>query len=222
MPDFNQISRHINQYKEEGKKLFVSSSFQTHSLPLLHMLSRIDKDIPVVFLQTGFHFPETITFRDEVLQLLGMQMIELRSTTPPVMQLNDKGRLLYTSDPDYCCYLNKIAPMEPMLAAYDIWINGVRGDQNANRSTFSLEQPTHSRAVRYHPIIDWDGKQIYQYINEFNLPRHPLDDKGYISVGCEPCTRKFDAAMLNDERGSRWFGMQKTECGLHTELIQQP
>jgi phosphoadenosine phosphosulfate reductase len=99
MPDFNQISRHINQYKEEGKNLFVSSSFQTHSLPLLHMLSRIDKDIPVVFLQTGFHFPETITFRDEVLQLLGMQMIELRSTTPPVMQLNDKGRLLYTSDP---------------------------------------------------------------------------------------------------------------------------
>lgn len=221
MPDFQNISNQIRKYGNEGKRVFTSSSFQTHSIPLLHMISRIDRSIPVVFLQTGFHFPETIAFRDSVIDRLGLTLIEVRSGTPPLQQLDEAGRFYYTSDPDHCCYLNKVAPMEPLLDAYDIWINGVRGDQNSNRAGFQVEQATHTRALRYHPIIDWNMKMIYEYINKYDLPRHPLDDKGYISIGCEPCTLKFTFNESGNDRHSRWFGMGKTECGLHTDLISK-
>lgn len=106
--------------------------------------------------------------------------------------------------------------MEPVMMEYDVWINGIRADQNANRRNMKVEQPAPHDCLRFHPMLDWSNKMIYEYINEHDLPRHPLDDKGYQSIGCEPCTRKFD---LNNERDARWFGMNKTECGLHTELV---
>jgi phosphoadenosine phosphosulfate reductase len=220
MPAFDQIQAQIIAYQEAGKTMFVSSSFQTHSIPLLHMISRIDNSIPVYFLNTGYHFPDTIVYKDMIADLLRLNVRNISSATPRIMQMNDQGNFLYTSDPDYCCYLNKIAPMEPLLDQYDIWINGVRGDQNSNRAGFQIEQATHRNALRYHPIIDWTNRDIYKYIADFGLPPHPLDNKGYISIGCEPCTRKFDLEMLQDERAGRWFGMNKTECGLHTDLIE--
>lgn len=221
MPSFDQIQAQVQAYKKAGKTMFVSSSFQTHSIPLLHMISRIDNSIPVYFLNTGYHFPDTITYKDQVAALLNLNVRNVSSATPRIMQMNDIGNFLYTSDPDYCCYLNKIAPMEPLLDQFDIWINGVRGDQNSNRANFQIEQATQRNAWRFHPIIDWSNRDIYKYIADHQLPHHPLDDKGYISIGCEPCTRKFDLEMLHDERGGRWFGMTKTECGLHTDLIEK-
>jgi phosphoadenosine phosphosulfate reductase len=220
MPAFDLIQAQLQSYRKEGKTMFVSSSFQTHSIPLLHIISRIDPGLPVYFLHTGYHFPETIIYRDQIAALLQIQVRSITSATPRIMQMNDQGNFLYTSDPDYCCYLNKIAPIEPLLDQFDIWINGVRGDQNSNRAGFQVEQATHRHAKRFHPMIDWTNRDIYAYIADFNLPHHPLDDKGYISIGCEPCTRKFDMEMLHDERAGRWFGMNKTECGLHTDLIE--
>src|SRR5690606_38040739 len=126
------------------------------------------------------------------------------------------GQFYFTSDPDRCCFLNKTQPMEPLLIGYDVWINGIRADQNANRKDMLSEQPASHGAVRFHPMLDWSGKKIFEYINEHNLPRHPLEDKGYMSIGCEPCTRKID---LSNDRSGRWFGMNKTECGLHTDLV---
>lgn len=221
MPSFDQIQAQVQAYKKAGKTMFVSSSFQTHSIPLLHMISRIDNSIPVYFLNTGYHFPETIIYKDQVAALLNINVRNISSATPRIMQMNELGNFLYTSDPDYCCYLNKIAPMEPLLDQYDIWINGVRGDQNSNRAGFQIEQATQRKASRFHPIIDWSNRDVFKYISDNQLPHHPLDDKGYISIGCEPCTRKFDLEMLHDERGGRWFGMTKTECGLHTDLIEK-
>jgi phosphoadenosine phosphosulfate reductase len=161
-----------------------------------------------------------MVYKDMIADLLHLNVRNISSATPRIMQMNDQGNFLYTSDPDYCCYLNKIAPMEPLLDQYDIWINGVRGDQNSYRAAFQIEQATHRNALRYHPIIDWTNRDIYKYIADYELPPHPLDNKGYISIGCEPCTRKFDLEMLQDERAGRWFGMNKTECGLHTDLIE--
>jgi phosphoadenosine phosphosulfate reductase len=221
MPSILQIRKDILSYQAKGKRLFVTSSFQTHSIPMLHLVSQIDPNIPVYFLNTGYHFPETIAYKDHVAELFGIVITDIRSATPPVMQMNDKGAFLYTSDPDYCCYLNKIAPMESILEKYDVWMNGVRAEQNENRKNFAIEQSTQSRAVRYHPMLDWTSKMIWDYISEHQLPKHPLDEKGYLSVGCEPCTRHIELSMLQDERGGRWFGMQKTECGLHTELISK-
>lgn len=221
MEAVKQIQSELRAYKERGLRLFTSSSFQTHSTVLLHIIAQTDPDIPVFFLHTGFHFPETINYKKEITALFGLNTIDLRAATPKIMQVDDHGRFLYTSDPDYCCYLNKIQPLEPMLDTYDIWINGVRADQNANRATFKREAATAHKAVRYHPMLDWNGKMIYDYIRTHQIPHHPLDAKGYLSIGCEPCTRKLTAEMMADERQARWYGMSKTECGLHTELIKK-
>jgi phosphoadenosine phosphosulfate reductase len=212
------IQQEIIRYTSAGKQLFTSSSFQTHSTVLLHILAQTDKNIPVYFLNTGFHFPETIQYKEHITQLFGINTIDLISATPKVMQKDAKGRFLFTSDPDYCCYINKIQPLEPLLAFYDVWINGIRADQNENRKTFQTEEKTNSRAMRYHPMLHWNSKMIYAYIREHNIPKHPLDAKGYMSIGCEPCTRTINFDTM-DERTARWYGMHKTECGLHTELV---
>ena len=123
--EFEAIKKKIKGYREEGKKLFTTSSFQSHSLVLLHMLSRIDNSIPVFFLDTGYHFPETVEFKERITDLFNIRTIDLKSSTPKNMQKDKNGRLLFTSDPDQCCYLNKIQPMESILMSYDIWINGV-------------------------------------------------------------------------------------------------
>ena len=216
---FEEIKKQIYKYKEEGKTMFTSSSFQSHSIVLLHILSRIDKTIPIHFINTGFHFPETISFRDKVTEEFGLNLIDKKPSTPKSLQKDSKGRLLFTSDPDYCCHINKVIPMDEGLAEYDIWINGVRADQSATRKAMQVEQAAPHNTIRFHPMLDWTSKMIYEYQKEFNLPRHQLESQGYLSIGCEPCTRKFDLEM--QEREARWFGMNKTECGLHTALISK-
>jgi len=215
--NFSEIQKKLTGYKESEKKVFTTSSFQSHSIVLLHIISRIDRSIPVYFLNTGYHFPETIEFKEEITRLLGINTIDLKPLTPKFMQKDSQGRLLFTSDPDHCCHVNKTIPMEDVLKSYDIWITGVRGDQNSIRKKFKIEQAAPHNVIRFHPILDWTSKQIYYYRKEYNLPSHPLEAKGYISIGCEPCTRKLDPDM--QERDARWFGQNKTECGLHTELI---
>lgn len=214
---FEAISEKINEYKDNGKKLFTSSSFQSHSLVLLHILSRIDRSIPIYFIDTGYHFPETVRFRDQIVDQFGLNLVNLRSSTPRNLQKDANGKLLYASDPDFCCYLNKVAPLDQVLMEHDIWINGVRGDQSATRKAMLVEQPAPHNTIRFHPMLDWTSKMIYNYRKEYNLPDHPLVNDGYLSIGCEPCTRKFDLDM--QEREARWYGMNKTECGLHTELV---
>lgn len=213
------IQKKIESYQKEGKSLFVTSSFQSHSIPLLHIISRIDKSIPVYFLNTGFLFPETLVFKDELIEFLGLNILGVRSSVPKSQQKDADGNLLFISDPDYCCYLNKVQPMEPLLAKYDIWINGIRADQNANRANMKEEQESDKGAMRYHPMLKWTSKNIYEYRKKYDLPSHPLESQGYLSIGCEPCTKKMDTEV--DERHARWFGLNKTECGLHTELIKQ-
>ncbi|MCF6353129.1 MAG: phosphoadenylyl-sulfate reductase [Cyclobacteriaceae bacterium] len=217
--NYQNLEQYILTFKEEGKKHFTTSSFQSHSLVLLHMLSRIDPHTPVVFINTGYHFPETINFRDEVMQAFGMDnLIDLKSQLPKSMQVDAGGRLLFTSDPDHCCYINKTQPLDSILRTYDVWINGVRADQSATRSQMKETQGAPHQTMRLHPMLDWSAKQIYDYQKVHNLPKHPLETQGYMSIGCEPCTRKFDLDM--QEREARWYGLNKTECGLHTDLIK--
>lgn len=216
---FEEIKDKITAYQSQGLKLFTTSSFQTHSIVLLHMLSRIDKSIPVYFINTGYHFPETLQYRDQISELLGLNTKDVHPETPKNLQKDTDGNLLFTSNPDYCCHLNKVVPLEPILGEYDIWINGVRADQSSVRKTFSIEQEGKHGVKRFHPMLDWDKKMIATYLREHNIPSHPLEEKGYFSIGCEPCTRKFDFEW--SMREGRWFGMNKTECGLNTELVVQ-
>ncbi|MEM1217200.1 MAG: phosphoadenylyl-sulfate reductase [Bacteroidota bacterium] len=211
------FAERLATYRAQGLRIFASSSFQTHSIPMLHLISELDAAIPVVFLQTGFHFPETLAFRDEIVARLGLTLINVESAVPKVNQRDTGGRFHFASDPAYCCYLNKTKPMEPILGQYDVWITGVRRDQNANRKNFPLEKPGPFDTLRFHPMLDWNNKMIHQYRKAYALPTHPLEAKGYLSIGCAPCTQKF-ALGEGDERGGRWAGLKKTECGLHTDL----
>ncbi|MBT4162977.1 MAG: phosphoadenylyl-sulfate reductase [Gammaproteobacteria bacterium] len=213
------IVERLNAYLDEGKKVFATCSFQTQSMPLLHMISRVDRDIPVYYTNTGFLFPETIRFSEQLGQSLGLNIIPLRPEVTKIRQMDHQGRFLYTSDPDHCCYLNKVQPLEPVLIEYDIWVNGIRADQSEVRAQMSEEEAAPNNCMRYHPMLEWDSRMIHYYRKNHDLPEHPLEAQGYLSIGCEPCTTKF----LDDanERNSRWFGMNKTECGLHTTLVEE-
>ena len=217
--EFEKIKSKVEAYQAEGRKYFTTSSFQSHSLVLLHMLSRIDKDIPVAFINTGYHFPETIKFRDEIMNSFGLtNMLDVHSDMPKILQKGENGRLLFASDPDYCCYVNKTEPLNNVLRSYDVWINGVRADQSKERKAMKEEQDAPFDSVRFHPMLGWTSKMIFEYRKQFELPSHPLEEQGYMSIGCEPCTRKIDPEM--SEREVRWYGLNKTECGLHTDLIK--
>ncbi len=216
---FEEFKAKIDEYKSRGLKLFATSSFQTHSIVMLHLLSKIDKSIPVYFINTGYLFPETIEYKDKIAGLFGLNVIDTYPLIPKSQQKDELGNLLFTTDPDYCCYINKVQPLEPVLLQHDVWINGVRADQTEIRKNFKVEQPAKHGVLRFHPMLDWTKRDIYRYIKEHKLPKHPLDEKGYASIGCEPCTRKLDLSTL-DERSARWFGLKKTECGLNTELVE--
>ncbi|MDR4988074.1 MAG: phosphoadenylyl-sulfate reductase [Bacteroidales bacterium] len=210
--DTAAIRQKIQQYQAEGKRLFATSSFQTNSVVLLHVLSRIDKTIPVYFINTGFHFPETIRYKEEVARLLGLHLTDLLPHVPKAMQCNAAGDLMFTFDPDYCCYLNKVQPVESLLEQYDVWISGVRAEQNNIRKGFRKEEKTQHNTLKYHPLLDWSSKDMKVYIARHALPVHPLEEQGYRSIGCEPCTRPANG---DKSRDARWAGMKKTECGLH-------
>jgi len=217
MNDFvKEIENKITEYLSEGKKLFISSSFQTHSIPMLHIISNVDNNIPICFLNTGYHFPETIVFKNTISKLLDVQTKDLFSPISMVNQKDMNGNLMYTSNPDYCCQLNKTLPMEPILAKHDVWITGVRADQSSQRKAMLPEMQATETTLRYHPMLYWTSKMIYEYRMKHDLPEHPLDSEGYVSIGCEPCTIKY----IDQERNARWKGMKKEECGLHTELIK--
>lgn len=215
---FDEIKQKIQEYKQEGKKLFATSSFQTHSIVLLHIISRIDPTIPIYFINTGFLFPDTIKYKDQLAKEFGLNIIDAKSSVPKSQQKDSFGNLLFASDPDYCCFLNKIQPLDPILAENDVWINGVRADQTEIRKAMNIEEKSKFGCLRFHPMLDWTKQEVYAYIREYKLPKHPLDLKGYMSIGCEPCTRKV---ILGDERSSRWYGLNKTECGLNTDLVSK-
>jgi phosphoadenosine phosphosulfate reductase len=212
------IENQFQLFGNEGRTYFASSSFQTHSLPMLHIIGKVAPETPIYFIQTGFHFPETLSFRDKIAKEFGLNVLNIESQVPKVQQRNSIGNFYFTSDPDYCCFLNKTQPMEPLLERFDIWMNGVRADQNANRKSLNPLEKTPQGGQRYHPMLDWSKQEIWKYISENNLPRHPLDAEGYSSIGCEPCTVK---PAIVDDRDGRWLGQKKTECGLHTELVSK-
>lgn len=212
------IAAELEAYGDRGLKMFATSSFQTNSVVLLHLLSELAPRVPVFFLDTGYHFPETLAFRSALEDRLGLEIQDLRSSYTKLEQRDPSGRLLYASDPDRCCELNKVLPLDPVLAEKDVWISGVRGSQSANRETMGREATGRGGILRYHPLMDWDARMVHYYIEQHELPRHPLEARGYLSMGCMPCTRKPGVNGELDDRTGRWFGMNKTECGLHLDV----
>jgi phosphoadenosine phosphosulfate reductase len=194
--------------------VWLSSSFQTQSVPLLHLVGQLDIPIKVVFIDTGFLFPETYAFKRQLEDLFNLDVLTVKSAISYYEQRLDDGLFLYSNDVDRCCHINKVKPLEGVINPGDVWVSGVRRDQTALRKEMKTREVDKRGVMRLHPMLDWNARDIYQYIKEHKLPKHPLEEKGYISIGCVPCTHKYDQ---QGARGGRWVGSKKTECGLHIE-----
>ena len=195
----------------------ASSSFQTQSLPLLHLISQTCPEVPVFFVDTGFHFPETLEFRDALCHRWGLQIKNLKPREP--VTRDHRGMPLYRVDPDLCCFHNKVNPMNRALEGLTALISGIRGDQTEHRRGMRVLEHDRNGLLRIHPIIGWTKKELWAYIDRHQLPEHPLFSKGYLSIGCQPCTRTVFAG--DDERAGRWAGSGKTECGLHLNIVSK-
>lgn len=199
--------------------LAVSSSFQTQSVPLLHMVSRLDPEMLIFFLDTGYHFWETLMFREQLQRELNLRVQNLYVDGMWSNFLRRFGKELYKSDPDLCCYLRKVQPMQKAMKSVSAWISGIRRDQTENRAHAAILELEPNGLVKINPLLNWSRQEVQSYMKEHNLPSHPLFDRGYRSIGCKPCTRAVLAG--ESERAGRWAGKDKTECGLHTDMFKK-
>ena len=214
---FHRIRSDVERFKLEARTVYLTSSFQTQSVPLLHMVSQLAKDaVQVVVIDTGFLFPETYLFAHALTEQLGIQLLKVRSERTFAEQMTQHGNFLFASDIDACCHLNKVEPMRALLNQGDVWISGIRADQSKVRAEKARLETDSAGVLRYHPFLKWTAKDVYRYIQTHDLPRHSLENDGYKSIGCVPCTRKWNALDF-EERSGRWDGSAKTECGLHTD-----
>lgn len=196
----------------------LSSSFGGESAALLHMAVQIEPKIPVLFLNTGFLFKETLQFKETLKNKLNLQIREFKATAADIETVK-----LKLSDPNNmkgsCCDDVKVDLMKQSLEGIHCWIAGLRRQQASTRKNIKIIERYGDGLIKVHPIANWSPKQIYEYMKKHDLPFHPLWEKGYKSIGCEPCTTL--PLPGEDDRSGRWAGREKTECGIHTFLKQE-
>jgi phosphoadenosine phosphosulfate reductase len=195
----------------------VTSSFQAEDMVVVHMVREVLPNVPVIFLDTGYHFAETYEYRDRLAQEWGLNLVNVLPQLTVAEQESQFGILNQTA-PDRCCGLRKVGPLFASLDPYRLWFTGLRKEQAKTRAnlqtvdTFTL--PTGKQLEKVSPLADWTTRDVWQYAAQHNIPLMKLYDKGYTSIGCEPCTSlPLDP---NDPRSGRWGG-HKTECGIHVQ-----
>jgi phosphoadenosine phosphosulfate reductase len=193
-------------------KVALVSSFGADSAVLLHIVSEVDRNLPVVFLDTGRLFAETLEYRTRLTELLGLT--DVRTVTPDPSRLaeTDPHRALWMTNPDLCCHVRKTEPLQRALEGFDAWFTGRKRFQNAQRATLNLFEAEGQR-IKVNPLASWSIVDLKAYAERHALPEHPLVAKGYPSIGCVPCTSRV--AVGEDSRAGRWRGLDKTECGIH-------
>jgi phosphoadenosine phosphosulfate reductase len=200
--------------QEVGReRLALVSSFGTESAALLKVMADVDPAIPVVFLDTGWLFEETLAYRDTLIATLGLR--DVRSIKPlnETLSREDPDRELWFSDPDACCRIRKVEPLARALAPFSAWINGRKRFQGGLRAELPVVEEDGAR-LKFNPFANVSREEIEAIYRLANLPPHPLVASGFLSVGCMPCTSR--AAPDEDARAGRWRGRAKTECGIHT------
>ena len=199
----------------------LTCSFQHDGVVLAHMLQDIAPEVPVVFINTGFHFPETLAYRDDIVHRLALKrFVELHPVMPREEFARTHGLDLYARDPDLCCQINKVEPLRQYLPGVRAWINGRRRDQAATRHDIRVVEALRDGLHKVNPLAGWTSRDTFYYMEQHGLPTHPLFEQGYASIGCAPCTRPVLAG--DDERSGRWAGQNKTECGIHTLVDPKP
>jgi phosphoadenosine phosphosulfate reductase len=195
-----------------GPRLCITSSMT--DAVIIHLASRQVPDIDVLFLDTGYHFPETIGTRDAVQAVYPVNLINVTPPTTVAEQDGELGPRLYSRNPDLCCYLRKVVPLEQALGPYDAWITGVRREETESRSdTRVVQWDPRREMVKVNPIVEWSQQEVDEYITTNNVLVNPLVYDGYPSIGCRTCTARVQDGA--DPRSGRWAGTGKTECGIH-------
>ncbi|NUM48678.1 MAG: phosphoadenylyl-sulfate reductase [Anaerolineales bacterium] len=197
-----------------GELAVTTSSFQSQSVALLYMISQVVPKMPVLFLDTGFHFPETLAFRDALTEQWGLKLVNIR---PEAFITQENLTELRSIDPDYCCLHAKVAPLQRALADKKAWVTGIRREQTFQRQNIPCFMETTGGMLKVMPLASWTQAQLSNYIQTNHLPAHPLKNAGYLSIGCAPCT--IPVVNEYDERSGRWSTYTKTECGLHTTML---
>jgi phosphoadenosine phosphosulfate reductase len=197
---------------EFGARFCVTSSFA--DAVLVHLVSRVVPGVDVVFLDTGLHFAETLRVRDHVSATMPVRIRSIRPRLTVGQQDGLHGPRLFAREPDECCALRKVEPLERALSDYDAWAAGLRRDESPTRANTPVVQFEYARGkVKVNPLAAWTQADVDAYISRYDVPVNPLLWQGYGSVGCWPCTRRVKAG--EDPRAGRWAMFDKTECGLH-------
>jgi len=217
LPDVEAMSAEdclLWAYDRFGDKLCLTCSWQKQSSVLVHMVSELGLDIPVIELDTALFFRETYETRERLVERYGLELIR-----PEVIsvaeQHKQEGPNLWERDPDRCCHVRKVEPLERALKDYDAWISGIRREQSLTRKDAQRVEFSERYDVwKIQPLVDWNAKRVDAYIHVNEIPYNPLHDAGYPSIGCIPCTRPVSRDQ--DERAGRWADSDKIECGIHT------
>jgi phosphoadenosine phosphosulfate reductase len=203
-----------------GERLLFTSSFGAGSGVLLHLWSRVAPHLPVIFLDTGFLFDETLAYRDALVKQLGLRVEVVNPAVARDDFLWEHGADIMYRDPDFCCARNKIDPLKPYIAKSLGWVSGLRRDQSRAREHVPILLATEDGPVKVHPLATMTADEARAYMERHVIPEHPLKARRYLSIGCYPCTQPVPEG--GDERAGRWAGSGKTECGLHTFLKSKP
>jgi phosphoadenosine phosphosulfate reductase len=198
--------------REFPGRMAVLSSFGAESALLLHMVARIDPATPVIFLDTGKLFPETLAYRDRLVAHLGLSEVRSVTPDPATLAVRDPDGTLWRRDPDQCCALRKVEPLARALSGFDALVSGRKRFQSAVRARLPAVEFVEGR-VRISPLWSYSRERIEQEFTARGLPPHPLEAEGFLSIGCTPCTDRVNAG--EDPRAGRWRGLDKTECGIH-------
>jgi phosphoadenosine phosphosulfate reductase len=198
--------------EEFPSKTALVSSFGSESAVLLHLLAGIDPTVPVLFLNTGKLFGETLRYRDRLQDLLGLGDVRSLAPHPIDRARRDPDGTLWSADPDACCHVRKVLPLGRALAGFAAQITGRKRFQTRERAEMAAVELFEGR-FRFNPLADWSQADLDAYLDAHTLPRHPLVEDGYPSIGCMPCTRRVRAG--EGYRDGRWSGLDKDECGIH-------
>ncbi len=209
--------RFLKEHLENAQNACVTSSFQAEDVAVLHMVRAILPKVPVLFLETGYHFPETLAYRDQIAADWDLNLINVLPEHTVAEQESEFG-ILYQTAPDRCCGMRKVEPLFRSLAPYDVWVTGLRRQQSKSRANLQAEEtftlPGGHKLLKLSPLAEWTTRDVWYYAEAHGIPLLPLYEKGYTSIGCAPCTSlPFDP---NDPRSGRWSG-QKLECGIHIQ-----
>ena len=202
----------------KGGRAAVTSSFQHECVALVHMIVQQAPDIPVLFLETGYHFPETLAYRDKIAAEWRLNLINLEAKQSVAEQEAQFGILNQTA-PDKCCKLRKVEPLFNGLAGYDLWFTALRREQSPTRANLQeiepFKLPSGKILEKISPLAAWTVREVWGYLHRHGIEHLPLYDQGYTSIGCQPCTALPVSA--GDLRSGRWQGKGKLECGIHIQ-----